>query len=201
MNPMDSGSRTALAGFLAISLGLAAPPQPAPKPDLQILIIGGEGSINNIKQRTAREPVVEVRDKNDRPVAGAIVLFTAPQRGASGVYPGGSNPLAVATDTQGQAVARVFQPNSGKGPINLHVNASYQGSTADAHIHKTNVAGGGGGGFGAGKIVGIVAAVGAAAAVGVIAGTRGGKSTGTPTTPTSTPTTISAGSGTVGPRP
>src|SRR3954470_15818293 len=77
-------------------------------PELQILVIGGEGSINNVKQRTAREPIVEVRDRNNRPVAGALVLFEAPRDGASGTFLGGSSSLRATTDAQGRAVGQGF---------------------------------------------------------------------------------------------
>jgi hypothetical protein len=53
-------------------------------PELQILVIGGEGSINNVKQRTAREPVVEIRDRNNRPVARRRALRSAEKRGFGG---------------------------------------------------------------------------------------------------------------------
>ena len=81
--------------LLAAASLMIAQQQPA---ELQILVIGGEGSINNVKQRTAREPIVEVRDRNNRPVAGAVVLFEAPRNGASGTFLGGSSSLRVTTD-------------------------------------------------------------------------------------------------------
>ena len=65
---------------LTILLGFAVASAQQP-PELQILVIDGEGSINNVKQRTAREPVIEVRDRNNRPVAGALILFEAPRNG------------------------------------------------------------------------------------------------------------------------
>src|SRR4051794_41845060 len=80
-------------------------------PQLQILVIGGEGSINNVKQRTAREPVVEVRDRNNRPVAGALVLFEAPGNGASGSFIGGSRPPPVTPHPPGPPPRPGLQPN------------------------------------------------------------------------------------------
>src|SRR5579863_5849082 len=61
--------------------------QDAPK--LSIVILEGEGAINNIKQRTAREPIVRVEDENHKPVAGAAVVFTLPSQGAGGTFAGG----------------------------------------------------------------------------------------------------------------
>ena len=42
---------------------------------LKIVILEGEGAVNIIQQKTATAPVIEVRDQNDLPVAGAAVRF------------------------------------------------------------------------------------------------------------------------------
>src|SRR3954466_4757690 len=91
---------------------------------LQILVIGGEGSINNVKQRTAREPVVEVRDRNNRPVAGALVLFESPGNGPSGTFIGDARTLRVTTDAQGRAAGQGFRPNNVQGNFELQVTAT-----------------------------------------------------------------------------
>ena len=164
--------------------------QDAPK--LKILIIEGEGATNNIKQRTAREPIVEVQDENNRPVGGAIVTFTAPNYGASGTFQGGSKLFTVTTDSNGRATARGFQPNSAKGQLKLQVRAQANGQSASSEINMTNVGAGGGAGMSTSAKWWTVVAVGAGAAVaGGVLATRGSS-----TTPPST-TTISAGSGTV----
>lgn len=161
-------------------------------PKLKILIIEGEGATNNIKQRTAREPIVEVQDENNRPVGGAIVTFTAPNYGASGTFQGGSKLFTVTTDSNGRATARGFQPNSAKGQLKLQVRAQANGQSASAEINMTNVGGGGGAGMSTSAKWWTAVAVGAGAAVvGGVLGTRG-SSTAPPST-----TTISAGAGTV----
>lgn len=180
-------------------------------PELQILVIGGEGSINNVKQRTAREPVIEVRDRNNRPVAGALVLFEAPRNGASGTFFGNSPTLRVTTDPQGRAVGQGFRPNNVGGDFGINVSASYQGLTATTVIHQTNLvaaaaagAGAGAAAAGHGKLIGILIGIGAAAAAGTAyAVTHSGNSStpGSGTPPATPPTTISAGTGTVGGRP
>jgi hypothetical protein len=172
-------------------------------PELQILVIGGEGSINNVKQRTAREPVVEVRDRNNRPIAGAAVLFEAPRSGASGTFIGNSPTLRVTTDAQGRAAGQGFQPNSTTGNFSLKVSATYQGATASTTINMSNVLGAaaaaGAGGAVSGKLIGILIGVGAAVAAGTaVAVTRNGGGQASP--PAAAPTTISAGTGTVGGR-
>ena len=73
-----------LSFLLAVpDVARAAPQAPAPA-KLNIVIVEGEGAINNIRQRTAREPIVQVEDENRRPVAGAAVLFLLPEDGPGG---------------------------------------------------------------------------------------------------------------------
>lgn len=172
---------------------------------LNIVVVEGEGAINNIRQRTAREPIVQVEDQNHKPVAGAAVTFTLPSRGASGAFPNGSRTVTMVTDSQGRATANGLKPNTVKGKVEIRVNASHSGKTANATITQTNVAGAAAagavaGGISAKLLIGIVAVAGAAAAGGVIAATRGGSTTTTTSPgPGGIPTIISPGPGTVGP--
>jgi hypothetical protein len=164
---------------------------------LNLVIVEGDGAINNIRQRTAREPIVQVEDENHKPIAGAAVVFLLPDQGASGVFANGSHTLTVTTDATGRAVAHGFRPNNVQGQLQMRVTASYQGKTANATISQTNAIGGAAAGAaGAGisaKLIAIIAIAGAAAAGGAIAATRGGHSSTTPQT-----TTITPGAGTVG---
>src|SRR5579864_3360737 len=98
---------------------------------LNIVIVEGDGAINNIRQRTAREPIVQVEDENHKPIAGAAVVFLLPDQGASGVFANGARTLTVTTDAQGRAVAHGFRPNSVSGKLQMRVTASYQGKTAN----------------------------------------------------------------------
>jgi hypothetical protein len=167
---------------------------------LNLVIVEGAGAINNIRQRTAREPIVQVEDENHKPIAGAAVVFLLPDQGASGVFANGSRTLTVMTDNQGRAVAHGFHPNGVQGKLQMRVSASYQGKTASATISQTNaVAAAAGAAAGAGisaKLIVILAIAGAAVAGGVVAATRGGG--GSSSAPVSTPTTITPGTGTVG---
>jgi hypothetical protein len=70
------------------------------------VIVEGEGAINNVRQRIAREPIVEVVDENKNPVPGALVTFLLPQNGAGAVFADGSRMMTVMTDESGRAVAR-----------------------------------------------------------------------------------------------
>jgi hypothetical protein len=172
---------------------------------LNLVVVEGEGAINNIRQRTAREPIVQVQDENHRPVAGAIVTFTLPGRGPSGVFANGSQTLTVTTDQQGQAVARGFRPNHVQGRVEIRVNASNRGQTTSTVINQTNAlvagaaAGAAAGGISA-KLIAILAIVGAAAAGGAVYATQhGGGGGATPAPPAAAATTVAAGAGQVGP--
>jgi len=200
--------RAFTSALLTILLGLELPAarawaqaQEQPPPSkLNLIIVEGEGAINNVKQRSVREPIVQVEDENHKPVAGASVAFLLPGNGASGSFANGSRLLTVMTDQNGRAVMNGFKPNNVAGQLQIRVTASYQGQTATAVITQTNViAAAVAGGIAAGKLIAILAVVGGAAAAGVaVAVTRnGGTSPAGPGTPA--PTVISPGSPTVGP--
>ncbi len=108
-------------------------------PELKITIIDGDEAINNIRQRTAREPIVQVEDENNRPVAGAVVVFLLPNDGAGGTFTGGAKSLSVMTDANGRAVARGLRPNNVAGRYQIRVTATSQGRTGRATLQQTNV--------------------------------------------------------------
>lgn len=182
----------------SLPVATAQEPQAA---GLNIVVVEGEGAINNIRQRTARAPIVQVEDRNRRPVAGAVVVFTLPERGASGVFPNGSRTLTVMTDEQGRASARGLRPNNSQGQMQIRVNASFQGATASTVISQTNALAAAAAGAAAGKMAMwkwllIAGAAGGAAAAGAVVATNGGNNT---PKGAATPTTVTPGSGTVGP--
>jgi hypothetical protein len=146
---------------------------------LRIVTIAGEDSVNIIQQRTAVAPIVEVRDRNDNPVAGALVTFSI-QGGQNATFGGGLQSLTIATNAAGRAAAVGLSPTA-SGAVQINVAAAFQGQTAAATITQTNVmtaaqaaaaggsgaggssgagAGGGGGGF----PTGLATAAGAGAA-------------------------------------
>jgi hypothetical protein len=95
-----------LMAFLLVGVPFApcaaAQDAQAPVAKLSLVIVEGEGAIHNIKQRTARETIVQVEDANHRPVAGAAVAFTLPGNGASGTFANGSRTITTVTDSQGR---------------------------------------------------------------------------------------------------
>jgi hypothetical protein len=105
-----------------------------------IAIIDGEGAINNVKGRLAREPVVQVEDRSHRPVAGAYVAFDSPASGPGGVFADGSTHFVAVTDQYGRAVAQGFQNNGTAGNFTIQVHVTYQGQPiGNTEIHQVNV--------------------------------------------------------------
>jgi hypothetical protein len=178
---------------LAVTLGLlTAPlqsaPQAAPAAEgaskLRIVILEGEGAVNNIRQRTARDPVVKVVDENDRPVAGAVVMFTMPLRGPGGTFANGARSVTMLTNSQGVATTTGMTPNAVAGEFGVQVNASYQGQTASTTIAQTNAVGAAAGASTAATL-GIIGGIAAGVAVAVVVGLSGdsGPTTGGPVSP------------------
>lgn len=114
-------------------------------PDLQVVILEGEDGVNVIKKNTVVKPVVQVRDKNKAPgaaviaggVAGAVVLFELPEKGATGTFANGAHWAQVTTDADGRAVSPEFHL-VGKGSFQIQIRASYQGQTITRSITQTN---------------------------------------------------------------
>jgi hypothetical protein len=104
-----------------------------------IRVIDGEDGVNIIKKKTAVKPVVEVRDRNDLPVAGALVVFTTPSSGASATFAKGARSFSVMTNSAGRAAVTSLQPVE-PGAFNIGVSASYNGQVASTTIPQTNFA-------------------------------------------------------------
>ena len=160
-------------------------------PALKITVIKGEDAVNIIQQKTAVAPLVEVRDRNNQPVAGAIVTFSI--EGGKAATFGGASTLTVATNAAGQAAVTGLTP-SAAGAFQIQVSAAFQGQIATATIAQTNVltaaqaaaasaasggsgsaggsAGGGAAGGGGGVSTTTIAVAGAAVAGGAVAATQ-----------------------------
>jgi hypothetical protein len=183
--------------FIAVFLAaLLAAPAAFSQEALNLVVVEGEGAINNIRQRTARDPIVRVEDENHKPIAGAAVVFLLPSQGASGSFAGGGQTLTVMTNNQGLAVGRGLKPNGVQGQYQIRVNASFQGRTANTSITQSNVlavAGAAAAGGISAKLIALLLVAGGAAAAGAVVATRGGGGT----SPTAIPTTVTAGTGTV----
>jgi hypothetical protein len=118
-----------------------APAQALAQGKLNIVVVEGEGTLNNIKQRVNREPIVMVEDENHKPIAGAAVVFFLPSSGPSGTFANGSQTLTLTTDANGRAAAPGIHPNHTTGKLQIRVTASANGLTTSALITQTNISG------------------------------------------------------------
>ncbi len=197
---MQCGVVRLVSLLLCALLVFEAPMAAQAKPGLRIVVVDGEGAINNIQLGSGREPVVEVRDADDKPVPGAKVTFTLPDMGPSGTFFGASRKVTVTTNEQGRATGTGFRPNLQEGRFQIQVMAAANDQTATAMITQSNSMPVGGVSrttsakkrFGTGKIVAIAAAAGIIAAV---AATRDSDETRPATVQgtTITPGTVSVG--------
>jgi hypothetical protein len=165
-------ARAACAAFLSCIL---ATPAGAQNAGIKIVVQEGQGAINNIPQRRAKEPVVQVQHEDGEPVVGATVTFLLPDTGASGTFADGARMLNIQTDVKGQAVGRGLKPNSTAGRFLIRVSASYHGQNANTTIAQINAIPAGATKGGNGKMFLIIALIGGAAAGG-LAAAMGGKS-------------------------
>lgn len=118
-----------------------APVNPTPLPTvpgLKILVLEGQNAINSTSAHVAIQPVVEVRDQDDRPVEGASVVFRLPISGPGGTFPNNSPTETVRTDYRGQAGATGFVPNNVLGRFDIRVTATLQNLTGSITISETN---------------------------------------------------------------
>src|SRR5262245_7286715 len=102
-----------------------APPTAPPKTEpmgalpivenLKVLVLAGEGEMNDMERRTMAPVVVEVRDPNDRPVEGVDVTFRFPPSGPSAYFAGPKLAQTIRTNVQGQAAATGLTANGQVG--------------------------------------------------------------------------------------
>jgi hypothetical protein len=117
----------------------AAPLPPVRQaPGFRVLVIRGDGAVNNISAQTAEEPVVEIRDDNGNPIEGAAVTFFVPATGPSVVFGGGATILGTVTDGAGRAAGTEMIPNDVQGSFQIEVQVAYQQRTATTTITQTN---------------------------------------------------------------
>ena len=188
--------RLAACALLAASLGVA--PAAAQDLGLNIRVLEGDGAVNIIGQATAVRTLVEVRDRNDLPVAGVSVLFLLGDGGTATLNEN-LQQFQMTTNAQGQAAVTVNPVATGE--IELSVRAEYLGETVETTIVQTNfqtvaealaagatvppgaaAGAGAAGGLGTGAIVGVAAAGGGVAAA-CAAGLCGGDGTPPPPPP------------------
>ena len=168
---------------------------------LQITVVKGEGSFNNIRRHVGARPVIHVQDEMNNPVVGAQVTFLMPAIGPSGRFGNGSRECTVVTNAEGMAEAAEFTPNYEEGRFTIKVSASYQGKTGTTVVSQSNTTAGGTSveaktkSSGRGKKLAILL-IAAGGAIGAAVALRGGNSSSSSAPPPAvslTPGTISVG--------
>jgi len=142
----------ALTGVLYAQTPPAAPvPAPtqteaqpvAPLPverGLKLVVLAGNGEVNDIQKRLPGLIVVEVRDADDRIVEGADVVFRFPPSGPSAYFPGPKLTQTKRTNAQGQASPDGWLPNSQAGKVRVKASATYANLMGETEVEMVNAA-------------------------------------------------------------
>ncbi len=143
MNSLTHNVRiaTAILCFAGLSLNNAlaqANSAPAQPNKMFIQILDGEGALNDIRSRTAREPIVQIEDENHKPLAGAVVIFTTPDSGPSAIFSNGLTHFQTTTGEDGRAIAQGLKPNNASGAFQIQVSATFGALSSVAVIDQTN---------------------------------------------------------------
>jgi hypothetical protein len=106
---------------------------------LKVVVLDGNHAFNTLGDRTAAQPVVEVRNQDDKPLSGVTVVFQAPPLGPGASFPGGKSEQQTVTNTQGQATTKGMVPNAEKGQFHIKVIARLGDRVGSAIITQQNV--------------------------------------------------------------
>jgi hypothetical protein len=119
--------------------GPAQPPVPLPVEDsLHIRVLAGSDEQNDLERRLMAPLVVQVTDRDERPMEGAEVVFRFPINGPGASFPGGRSSVTVRTNTNGQAAALNWMANGQVGRFQVHVNASYGNQVGETTLSMVN---------------------------------------------------------------
>jgi hypothetical protein len=133
--------RIVLVGLLNL-IALTAPARQAQPAAFHIVVLEGEGALNNIETHAALNLAVRVLDHNGGPVAGANMEFDAPSNGPGELFANGSPHVAAATDANGIATVSPARNNGLAGSFATMVHVSYHGENiGQVSIRQTNVSG------------------------------------------------------------
>lgn len=106
--------------------------------NLRLVVVSGDGAVNNVRRKIIAPVAVEVRDERNRPVEGARVRFTLPALGAGGRFADGSRTSEVMSDARGRASIDSFVPNEQEGRFTLVVDAISKGRDATTSVSQMN---------------------------------------------------------------
>ncbi len=111
----------------------------AEAPPLQIQVIKGNGANNNAVAMTSGTIIVRVTSASGEIIPDALVVFTAPDQGASVNFGGDGSAAQCITDESGLAVAPHIRATGGNGPVLIKVLATKKGATGSASIYQMNL--------------------------------------------------------------
>src|SRR5262245_28391328 len=132
------GARSATAALAALALlhpGVRAQVPESAAAGLKIVILAGDDAVNVVSQRTAVPPIVEVRDRNDHPVAGAVVVFRSD---GHVTFANGARSVTLTTNANGRVTVASESP-ARTGNSQIEVRASFEGRSVSSIIRQTNV--------------------------------------------------------------
>jgi len=110
----------------------AAPAAPLPvEQSLKIRVLAGKDEMNDLERRLMAPLVVQVVDREERPVGTAEVVFRFPITGPGATFTGGKTAQTVRTNTDGQAAALNWMANGQVGKFQVHS----QGFEAVVDVH------------------------------------------------------------------
>jgi hypothetical protein len=133
----------------------AAPAQPgAPPPvapgqplaqlpieqSLNVRVLAGSNEQNDLERRLMAPLVVQVTDRDARPVVTAEVVFRFPVSGPGALFGDGKTSETVRTNSDGQAAALNWMANGQVGKFQVHVTATYGNQVGEAALTMINVA-------------------------------------------------------------
>lgn len=121
--------------------GEAAKPM-APLPvvqSLKVMVLAGDGELNDLERKIMAPLVVDVLDQNSRPVEGAAVVFRFPLNGPSASFSNGEKARTVRTNADGQAAAVDWIANGAVGKFQVQVSVSRGNELGEAVISMSNV--------------------------------------------------------------
>jgi hypothetical protein len=128
--------KIAIFGLLGLPVGAGQIPGSA----FRIAVIDGQGAWNNVQARLAHDPVVQVEDRNHKPIVGAYVEFDTPNGGAGAVFANGTTHFSSTTNSDGMATAAGLRNNGIPGPFVISVHVSFEGqSIGEAVVRQTNL--------------------------------------------------------------
>jgi hypothetical protein len=96
--------------------------------------------MNDMERGIMAPLVVQILDRNSRPIEGAQVTFRFPSKGPSATFADGQNSMTVRSNADGQAAAAGWKSNGQEGSFEVRVSASWEDDFGEATVRMTNAA-------------------------------------------------------------